>query len=234
MSHPEDNCKGSNFLKQACTDGATGPTGPQGPTGPGGTPGGSDTQIQYNEATAFAGDSNLIYNYTDKYLSGVSGVFDYLSGATGYFGDGNTTTFLVSGENVGINPDSSRGMLSIGLPLYPNGPNLPLALRATGGYATTASQNSVSIRASHPSSTYYTHALGEDAGGSGFLFLTTLEGTPGTKSAMLSGNSLSLQERGAAAGPPPATDGYGQIYTKADNKLYFLDGAGVEHEVSLV
>jgi len=28
---------------------------------------------------------------------------------------------------------------------------------------------------------------------------------------------------------PSAVSGYGQAYTKADNKLYFMDGAGVEH-----
>lgn len=33
---------------------------------------------------------------------------------------------------------------------------------------------------------------------------------------------------------PTVSAGYGQIYTKADNKLYFQDGAGVEHEVAFV
>jgi len=31
---------------------------------------------------------------------------------------------------------------------------------------------------------------------------------------------------------PAADAGYGQVYTKADNKLYFQDGAGVEHELA--
>ena len=33
---------------------------------------------------------------------------------------------------------------------------------------------------------------------------------------------------------PGASGGYGKVYTKNDNKLYFQDGAGTEHEVAFV
>ena len=33
--------------------------------------------------------------------------------------------------------------------------------------------------------------------------------------------------------PTPKTD-YGKIYSKNDNKLYFQDGDGVEHEIQFV
>jgi hypothetical protein len=33
---------------------------------------------------------------------------------------------------------------------------------------------------------------------------------------------------------PTAIVNYGAIYSKADNKLYFQDGAGVEHTVAFV
>lgn len=33
---------------------------------------------------------------------------------------------------------------------------------------------------------------------------------------------------------PTAAPDYGKIYTKSDNKLYFQDGNGVEHEIQLV
>jgi hypothetical protein len=33
---------------------------------------------------------------------------------------------------------------------------------------------------------------------------------------------------------PTATADYGKIYTKSDNKLYFQDGAGTEHEIAFV
>lgn len=32
---------------------------------------------------------------------------------------------------------------------------------------------------------------------------------------------------------PTATDSVGKVYTKSDNKLYFQDGAGTEHEITL-
>jgi phage baseplate assembly protein gpV len=46
------------------------------------------------------------------------------------------------------------------------------------------------------------------------------------------GNSgiLSLQETTT----PTATTNYGKVYTKSDNKLYFQDGAGTEHEIAFV
>jgi alpha-tubulin suppressor-like RCC1 family protein len=55
--------------------------------GGGGTPGGSDTNIQFNDGGSFGGSSSLIYSNTANYLSGASGIFDHLSGHTGYFRD---------------------------------------------------------------------------------------------------------------------------------------------------
>lgn len=47
---------------------------------------------------------------------------------------------------------------------------------------------------------------------------------------VLNGGVLSLKE----ASTPTADTDFGKIYTKNDNKLYFQDGAGVEHEVAFV
>ena len=41
------------------------------------------------------------------------------------------------------------------------------------------------------------------------------------------GGVMSLKETTT----PTATTNYGKIYTKTDNKLYFQDGAGTEHEI---
>ena len=41
--------------------------------GGGGTPGGSDTQVQYNNAGAFGGNANLIWDNTNKFLKIASG-----------------------------------------------------------------------------------------------------------------------------------------------------------------
>ena len=47
---------------------------------------------------------------------------------------------------------------------------------------------------------------------------------------VLEGGSLVLKE----IATPTADANYGKIYTKTDNKLYFQDGAGTEHEIAFV
>lgn len=46
----------------------------------------------------------------------------------------------------------------------------------------------------------------------------------------LEGGALCIKERTT----PTANADYGKIYTKSDNKLYFQDGAGTEHEIQFV
>ena len=48
---------------------ATGPAGPPGEGGGGGTPGGATTQVQFNDAGAFAGDAGLAFNKTNGQLT---------------------------------------------------------------------------------------------------------------------------------------------------------------------
>ncbi|MAV94261.1 MAG: hypothetical protein CMA31_01065 [Euryarchaeota archaeon] len=43
--------------------------------GGGGTPGGADTQVQFNDASSFGGDAGLLYNKTTDTLTGVNAVF---------------------------------------------------------------------------------------------------------------------------------------------------------------
>jgi len=38
----------------------------------------------------------------------------------------------------------------------------------------------------------------------------------------------------AETATPTADTGYGKIYTKTDDKIYFQDGAGAEHEIAFV
>ena len=57
--------------------------------GGGGTPGGADTNIQFNEGGSFGGSNYLTYDYNSELLSGASGIFDYFSGHTGYFREGH-------------------------------------------------------------------------------------------------------------------------------------------------
>ena len=44
----------------------------------------------------------------------------------------------------------------------------------------------------------------------------------------LEGGALALKE----IATPTADANYGKVYTKTDNKLYFQDGAGTEHELA--
>ena len=46
----------------------------------------------------------------------------------------------------------------------------------------------------------------------------------------LEGGALCIKETTT----PTADTNYGKIYTKNDNKLYFQDGAGAEHEIAFV
>jgi hypothetical protein len=57
---------------------APGPQGPPG-SGGGGTPGGLNTQVQFNDAGAFGGDAGLSYNKTTDTLTGVNQTFTGLS-----------------------------------------------------------------------------------------------------------------------------------------------------------
>ncbi len=51
-----------------------------------------------------------------------------------------------------------------------------------------------------------------------------------TGDMVLEGGSLALKE----ITTPTADTNYGKVYTKADDKLYFQDGAGAEHELAFV
>lgn len=65
--------------------GYTGYTGPQGPTGPagggGGTPGGSNTNVQFNNSGSFGGSANLTWNNSTNLFS--VGGNGYLTGTVG-------------------------------------------------------------------------------------------------------------------------------------------------------
>jgi hypothetical protein len=67
-------------------------------SGGGGTPGGSDTQVQYNNAGAFGGSASFIWNETGKYIkvSGGAGPTPALSAGDGVITT-NTTTGLTFG-----------------------------------------------------------------------------------------------------------------------------------------
>ena len=79
-------------------------------TGGGGTPGGSNTQIQFNDSSSFGGDADLTWNKTTNFLTAAGTIqATTFSGTTGQFGgtvssqNGNFSTSLtVSGIPVSI------------------------------------------------------------------------------------------------------------------------------------
>ena len=172
---------------------------------------------------AFSIDSSGFF--TSGFVSGATGVFDYISGGSGAFSI-DSSGFFTSGFVSGTSGWISNAYLGTGLV---GSPDLPLTIKSQGGYTTDSSWNSMAIQGSNPA-TYYTAYFGEDAGGSGYLKLGSA-GHPGN--LMLSGNSISFEERAVADSAPPATAGFGQIYTKDDHALYFLDGEGVEYTISI-
>lgn len=66
------------------------------PAGGGGTPGGADTQVQFNDGGVFGGDSGLTFNKTSNVLSVTGGIVSVgdiaLSTATGVLGIGGLTS----------------------------------------------------------------------------------------------------------------------------------------------
>lgn len=78
----------------------TGPLGTGGGGGGGGTPGGSNTQVQFNDAGSFGGDSTFTYNKTLKLLTN--------SGST-YLGDGQSS-FDPNIQNYFGSPDRTAGI----------------------------------------------------------------------------------------------------------------------------
>ena len=69
------------------------------------TPGGSDTQVQFNDGGSFAGDSAFTFNKTTDALkvSNISGSLTHLS-------DGKS--YLVAGENITI-ASATNGQVTI-------------------------------------------------------------------------------------------------------------------------
>jgi len=106
-----------NSLWVTGADGAFCQVSCSGGGGGAGNPGGADTQVQFNQGGVFGGEPHLIYNYSSNYLSGVSGIFDYLTGNTGHFrnevriGTGDRTALTVDNKgNVGIGFSGHSGV----------------------------------------------------------------------------------------------------------------------------
>lgn len=80
--------------------------------GPTGTPGGSDTQIQFNDAGVFGGDAGLTYDKTTDSLTVVGNITgSYIKANSGLSGSltklANGTSYLIAGTNISITTGST-------------------------------------------------------------------------------------------------------------------------------
>jgi hypothetical protein len=197
-----------------------------GADGGGGTPGGANTQIQFNNAGAFGGSSNLTWDNTHKALYvGAGPAITYNGDAFLGFGDGTGAIFR-SGADMNF---QSSGNTSIG-----SGTINPLNLVAGGGDPGVAGVN---IGAgSAPSIATFDY--------DGVTFSRVADGTPGFRFdydgdvgiGTTSPNAL-LTVEGATtlrqiASDPTGTANYGSLYTKTDGKLYYRDGTGTITDLS--
>jgi len=85
--------------------------------------------------------------------------------------------------------------------------------------------------------TYITSGIATGSGSSNIYFQTATAGaagtadrSPTTKMLLTGEGALHILETTT----PTAIANYGAIYAKTDNKLYFQDGAGTEHEIAFV
>lgn len=91
-------------------------------------------------------------------------------------------------------------------------------------YSTGSWVSPFKIEAGAPANSLYVDSVGALLAGTS---------TPGNMAAgqmLLAGGVLAFAE----ITTPMADTNYGKVYTKTDNKLYFQDGAGIEHEIAFV
>jgi len=98
--------------------GVTGPTGPTGPSGvPGGTPGGTNTQVQFNDSGVFNGDSGFTYNKTtdtlniNNLIAGDAEVRD--SGRLGYALNTGGSVVQVTSRTTSVTLDKTNGVIQL-------------------------------------------------------------------------------------------------------------------------
>ena len=107
--------------------GPTGATGLTGATGTAGVAGGSNTQVQFNDATAFGGSANLTFNKTTNTLTVVGNIVS--GNLLGIYANGNSNVNIPSANgNVSISAVGNANILVV----TGTGVNVAGTLNATG------------------------------------------------------------------------------------------------------
>jgi hypothetical protein len=131
---------------------------------PSSTPGGANTQIQFNSGSTFSGSSNLIYDYTTNILSGTISQFTTISASvvtsSNFIGDGNNITNITA-SNISNFTNDVRAQFSEGTNItIVNGVISSTATTAVGGVDKQIQFNSGSSF-SGSSNLTYDYATGE-------------------------------------------------------------------------
>ena len=141
-----------------------------------GAPGGSNTQVQFNDGGSFAGDSNFTFNKTTDALkvSNISGSLTHLSDGTSYLVAGTNVT-ITSATNGQVTIASSGGGSSDGGPIFFNS-------TTAGSIFTTGSTSFVGGQSS-PAAPDAASDIGTDT----FFFVS---GTIGSKDTANTGSAV--------------------------------------------
>lgn len=83
-------------------------------SGGGGSPGGSDTQVQFNDGGAFGGDAGLVYNKTTDTLTGVISAFTTSMTSPLIVGGSGTTQTLTYKTTTGIGATGADHIFQVG------------------------------------------------------------------------------------------------------------------------
>ena len=193
--------------------------------GGGGTPGGSNTQIQYNNSNAFAGDANFTWNYATAQLTIASSSGSFLLGtstlpANALFAvaaPSNIFTILNSGK-VGIGTFTPSSALSVIGSGATNGSTALTVLNSAGtsllnvddagnvaisnGASAGASSGAVAIGSNASSSSSGAVAIGNSAiaSNSGAVSLGQSAGSSGNESVAIGPNSNASGATSVAVG----------------------------------
>lgn len=125
----------------------------RGEGGGGGTPGGADTQVQYNDSGAFGGDAGLTFNETSNVLTATGGFVGDLTGTASVAATGDSATaFFASGSIAAarLTPAGSDTQLQF---------NDSGALAGDSGLTFIGSTNALAVTGSVTSPTIYGGSL---------------------------------------------------------------------------
>jgi len=202
------------------------------PGGGGGTPGGANTQVQFNNAGSFDGSANFTFDGTTITLGPVSGVSTIETDIN--IADNTNNAFLVR-ENINNYIEIDTFTAAESMSFGNGGANTPSML-----FTIRAANNSWRITEAGTSRDY----ININAGGSNNIELGNITGAPsvdivGDGGLYLRGDNLNdgsfLDIRERTSGPPPTAAQRGQLFTldvSTVTELFYQDNTGASTQLT--